>query len=100
MSVEQSQFTMGRDPKVLRKGSDYKNMASLLRVCNTKHRDERIGYFWSSKLLSRIMTKERVVEALASECGFRLKFFYSKKLVETIEQVNDEHPPDITKALI
>jgi len=57
------------DPQDLKKGSDYRNLAGLLRLCNIKHRDDRIGYFWSSDLITRIMTEDRVKEALSSECG-------------------------------
>ena|ERR1700744_1843961 len=56
------------DPKRLKKGVDYQTLAGLLRLCSFTHVDEHIGYFWSTELLSRIMTRDRVIDALANEC--------------------------------
>ena len=56
------------DPEKLKKGADYRRLAGLLRLCSVTHVDEQTGYFWPTKLLSRIMTNERVIEALANEC--------------------------------
>jgi hypothetical protein len=78
------------DPRNLRKGSDYKNLAALLRICNTKHRDERIGYFWSSELLSLIMTRERVNEAVIHECrGLKPNRKGLQALVDTIMKASN-----------
>ncbi len=46
----------------------YQTLAGLLRSSSLEHADEQIGYFWPDKLLSQIMTEERVVEALRNEC--------------------------------
>jgi len=77
------------DPRNLRKGLDYKNLAGLLRICNTKHRDERIGYFWPSELLSLIMTEKRVAEALAHECrGLELDYDNRQIAIPIIRKVS------------
>ncbi|KAK3316874.1 kinase-like domain-containing protein [Apodospora peruviana] len=45
-----------------------KSLHQLLRESSIQHADERIGYFWSRKILSDIMTRERVAAALHHDC--------------------------------
>lgn len=80
------------DPEKLEKGADYRNLAGLLRLCSFIHIDEQVGYFWSTPLLSRIMTPERVIEALAKECrGIPSSPTELEHLVEVILAVIANH---------
>jgi hypothetical protein len=77
---------LSADPDQLEKGTGYRTLAGLLRRCNFKHADKRIGYFWSYDLLRRIMTKERIVEALLKE-GLGLDSSQSEELAGKIGRV-------------
>lgn len=53
----------GRSPEGLHR-QDYEDLGALMRMCGIKHFDKNIRYFWTEGLLSRILTRDRVIEAL------------------------------------
>jgi hypothetical protein len=77
-------------PEAARKGIDYENLGVLLRKYSYPHYDANHDSFWSSDLLGRILTRERIVEELeryrrSHQC-FRNRS--SLSLAETILQGN------------
>jgi hypothetical protein len=53
----------GQDPDGQQR-VDFKDLGMLLRRCAIQHYDKQIKFFWTNKLLERILTRKRVMEEL------------------------------------
>jgi hypothetical protein len=63
----------------------FRSLAALLRRSSLEHADQRVGYFWSTKLLSQIITNDIIIEALDNEC--RLTSVDLQSLAKKIQEV-------------
>jgi hypothetical protein len=61
--VDEYEDTYGQDPDEQHR-EDYGELDNLLRRCAIQHYDRSTRFFWTNKLLERILTRKRVMEEL------------------------------------